>query len=409
MPGPLSGVRVLDFSTVLMGPYACGLLAEHGADVIKVEPLSGDLGREVGPARHSDMGSLFMGFNRGKRSIAIDLKSQEGMALLLKLVARADVLVTNVRPASLARLGLTDAVVRTHNPRIIFCRLFGYGEDGPYAGRSAYDDLIQAAVAIPALVAEATGGEPRFAPINIADRTVGLSVAGTIAMALYHRERTGEGQQIDVPMFETMAGFVLSDHLYGRTFEPALGKAGYVRLLADDRRPYRTRDGHICAVVYSDQNWRAFLGFVGKSDLLEDPRFASMRARTANVEDVLRFLSDELQTRTTAEWLEIFDRLDIPCAAVNTLDSLIDDEHLRAVGFFKQVDHPTEGSIRVAQVAAKWSASPPGADRECPRLGEHSAEILRELGCTPEEIERLTREKIVYALAAEQGSADRAA
>ena len=395
MPGPLSNVRVLDFSTVLMGPYACEVLAEHGADVIKIESLEGDTARAIGPVRNPDMGPLFLGLNRGKRSIALDLKQPAGLSIFHRLVAQSDVLVTNVRPAALVRLGLSyEAVCRT-NAKIIFCRLFGYGEDGPYAGRPAYDDLIQGAAAIPSLVADAGGTAPRYVPMNIADRTVGLSAVSSIGMALFHRERTGQGQQIDVPMFETMASFVLSDHLFGRAFEPALGEPGYVRLLSAQRRPYPTRDGYICVVVYTDQHWKRLLNFLTDKSVDGDPRFQDMAARTTNVDAVLGYLSQVLLQRSTSEWLKILGELDIPCAALNTLESLIDDEHLNAVGFFQVVEHPSEGPIRTTAVPAKWSRTPPSVVRECARLGEHTTQILDELEYTAADIVELRRRNVI--------------
>ena len=402
MPGPLNNVRVLDFSTVLMGPYACEVLAEHGADVIKIESLTGDGARAIGPVRSPDMGPLFLGLNRSKRSISIDIKKPAGHAILRKLVAKSDVLVTNVRPAALARLGLSYEAVHESNPSIIFCRLFGYGENGPYAGRPAYDDLIQGAAAIPSLVADAAGSEPRYVPMNIADRTVGLSAACSISMALYHRERTGQGQQIDIPMFETMASFVLSDHLFGRAFEPAIGKPGYVRLLSSDRRPYRTKDGYVCVVVYTTEQWRRLLTYLEDKTLEEDPRFRDIAARTSNVDAVLSYLSKVLLERTTSEWLRVFDQLDIPCAALNTLDSLIDDPHLNAVGFFKVIEHPTEGTIRTTVVPANWSQTPPSPSRECARLGEHTEEILEQLEYSPIEILELARQDVIRRPASER-------
>ena len=408
MSGPLAGVRVLDLTTVLMGPYACQMLAEHGADVVKVEDLVGEVGRQIGPRRSPGMGALYLGLNRGKRSIAIDLKRSEGIALLHDLIGRNDVIVTNLRPAALARLGLSYDEVRSINPRIIYCTLFGFGEDGPYAGRPAFDDLIQGSVGIPSLIADATGGEPRYVPVNMADRTVGLHAAACISMALFHQQKTGQGQKLEVPMFETMANFVLSDHLYGRAFEPPIGDAGYVRLMSPDRRPYRTADGYICAVLYTDEHWRRFLTFVDRPELIEDPRFRSMSARTTNIDAVLAVLRETLLQRTTAEWLDIFDRLDVPRARLATLDSLLDDEHLKAVGFFRTIEHPSEGTIRVTTSPEKWSGTPSGHERECALLGQHTIEVLEELGYDRNRVAGLLDTGVVLAQAAATRTAERA-
>ncbi len=397
MNGPLEGVRVLDLTTVLMGPYACEMLAEHGADVIKVEEGQGEIGRQIGPSRSPGMGALYLGLNRSKRSLALNLKTPESIKIIAGLLKGSDVFVSNVRPAALERLGLSYDAVREINPRIIYCALVGYGTDGPYAGRAAFDDLIQGASAIPSVLAKASGGEPRYAPVNMADRTVGLHAAACISMALFHQQKTGEGQKIELPMFETMASFVLSDHLFGRAFSPPLGGAGYSRLLSKDRRPYPTKDGYICAVVYTDQQWRRFWQEMGRLEVAEDARFANMAARTRNVDEMLALLSGCLSTRTTAEWVELFDRLDVPCSPLNTLESLIEDPHLKAVGFFQEIDHPSEGRLVATRVPESWSKTPSGAGRECARIGQHTEEVLQELGLSDSDIDRLIAKKVVFA------------
>ncbi|HYH19552.1 MAG TPA: CoA transferase [Azospirillum sp.] len=381
MSGPLNGVRILDLTTVLMGPYATQILGELGADVIKVEPPQGDTVRGIGPMRHPGMGAIFLHANRAKRSIALDLKQPDGRQALLDLARTADVLIYNVRPQAMARLGLSYAEVAAVNPRIVYVGLFGYGQDGPYAAKPAYDDLIQGAVGIPTLFAASTGGEPRYVPATMVDRTVGLHAVYAVTAALFHRERTGQGQAVDVPMFETMTHFVQGDHMGGATFEPAAGPTGYPRLLAPQRRPYRTSDGYICALIYNDKQWRSFFELIGRPDVLDgDPRFADMDSRTRHIDELYGFVAEYLATRTTAEWMEALTRADIPVMRLHTLDSLLEDPHLTATGFFSVVEHPREGSIRSMAVPTRWSATPPAVERQAPALGEHSAEVLREAG-----------------------------
>lgn len=379
--GPLAGIRIVDMTTVLMGPYATQTLADYGADVIKVEPPEGDLVRQIGPARHAGMGPIFLNTNRGKRSICLDLKKPEGREVLLRLAADADVLVYNVRPQAMARLGLSWEEVSAVNPRIVYAGVFGYGQDGPYADKPAYDDLIQGACGLPHLIARAGDGTPRYVPTALSDRVVALAAVGAIAATLVNRERTGRGQRVDIPMMETMTGFVLGDHLGGLTFEPPLDAGGYGRQLSPDRRPYGTRDGYVCALVYNDKQWNAFLAAIGREDLpKKDPRFAGFAARIENIDHVNAELARIFETRTTAEWLALLEAADVPVMPMNDLQGLLSDPHLAATGFFRTVEHPSEGRIRDMRVAATWSATQPAPSRLAPRLGEQGAEILREAG-----------------------------
>ena len=381
MTGPLAGVRIVDLSTVLMAPYATQILGDMGADVIKVEPPGGDPIRGIGPARNAGMGFMFINANRSKRSIVLDLKQPEGRTAILDLAKGADVLIYNLRPQVMARLGLTYEEVSSANPRIIYAGLFGYGQDGPYAGKPAYDDLIQGAVAIPWLSHKADGSEPRYVPTAIIDRGVALAAVGLVNAALFHQARTGLGQRIDIPMFEMMASFVLSDHMAGHTFDPPLGPLGYPRMLTPDRRPYRTKDGYLCVLVYSDRQWRSFFKALGREDEFEnDPRFANMTTRTENIGALYKELAILLATRTTSDWLALMDAADIPAMPLQSLDSLIVDPHLEATGFFSFVDHPSEGRLREMAVPSTWSVSQPKAQRHVPRLGEHSVEVLSEIG-----------------------------
>ena len=387
MSRPLDGVRIVDVSNMLMAPYATQILGDMGADVVKVESPEGDPIRGIGPLRHPGMGAIFLNTNRSKRSLVLDLKQPDGHAAVFELIKAADVLVTNLRPQAMARLGLDYAAVSKCNPRILYAGLFGYGQSGPYAAKPAFDDLIQGAVAVPWLSHLADGSEPRYAPTAIVDRGVALWAVGQIAAALVHQSRTGQGQRIDLPMFEMMASFVLGDHLSGHTFDPPIGPTGYPRMLNPDRRPYRTRDGFVCVVIYTDGHWRAFARELGREEeFRRDPRYRSMTSRTENIAALYRELADLLRTRTTAEWLDLFERADVPAMPLNSLESLIQDPHLNATGFFSTVDHPSEGRLREMAYPSTWSASQPRGSRHAPRLGEHSIEVLREIGYSDERI-----------------------
>ncbi|WP_421956475.1 CaiB/BaiF CoA transferase family protein [Polaromonas sp.] len=377
--GPLAGVRVLDLTTVVMGPAATQILGDLGADVIKVEQPDGDSMRGIGPFRHAGMGPLYLQANRNKRSVMLNLKSPEGRASLLALAASVDVVVSNIRPQAMKRLGLDYASVREINPSIIFCAAVGYGSGGPDAGKAVYDDLMQAASGISGLFRKVDGA-PRYAPVNLCDRIVGLYLTISVTSALYHRQRTGEGQEIEVPMFETMAQFVLADHMGGGAFVPPEGKMGYLRLLSRTRGPYATKDGHLSLVVYTNTHWRAFSKLVGEPDLLDrDPRFFTQETRTQNAEAIGEYLSVHLATKTNQEWLDILTKADIPASPVNDIEDLFEDPHLKAVNFFSDMEHPTEGTLRTARFPVVFGRSPATIRRLAPTLGEHTQEVLDEL------------------------------
>lgn len=387
--GPLSGVRILDLSSVVMGPYATQVLGDLGADVIKVESPAGDNMRAVGPMRNAGMGHLYLHLNRNKRSIVLDLKTEAGREACLKLAENCDALLYNIRPQAMARLGLSYEAVSARNPRLVYIGAYGFSEAGPYAGRPAYDDLIQGQTGIADLFRRQSGDIPRYAPLTLADRAVGLHVAIALVSAVLHARALGQGQSVEIPMFEGMAHMVLGDHLGGATFEPPLGPTGYARLLAAHRRPYATADGYLCLLIYNDKHWRNFFALIGRPELEHDPRFSSHTARARHIDDAYAFVAEIMRTRSSAEWLADLTQADIPAAHLYSVDDLIHDTHLQSTGFIHELDHPTEGKLRTTAPLGRYERTPTTIRRPAPRLGEHSREILREAGCTDTEIDAL--------------------
>ena len=388
--GPLAGVRILDLTTVLMGPFATQILAGLGAEVIKVEPPEGDGIRHIGPMRNPGMGHIFLHVNRGKRSVALDLKQPAARDALLRLAQRADAMISNVRPAAMKRLGLDYDAVAARNPRIVYVTCCGFGQRGPSAAKPAYDDLIQGAAGIPWLMQRAGAPAPAYAPVTLVDRLTALHAAYSVSAALYAREKTGKGQAVEVPMFEAATQFVLGDHLGGLTFEPPIGEPGYARLLTPHRKPYETRDGHVCLLIYNDKQWRSFFAAIGEPERFErDPRFSSQTARGEHIDAVYAYVAEVMRTRTTAEWERLLDDADIPHQPMNSPADLLADPHLRATGFVAEEHHPSEGTLHALAAPTSWSGTPLGVPAPAPRLGEHTVEVLREAGCSAGEIEAL--------------------
>ncbi|HEX6211917.1 MAG TPA: CoA transferase [Methylomirabilota bacterium] len=388
MSGPLTGVRVVDCTTVVLGPWAAQQLGDLGADVVKIEPPEGDTTRQLGPMRNPDMGAFYLAVNRNKRSIVLDLKQASARRVLLRLAEGADVLLHNYRPQAARRLGMSYETFRAVNPGIVYVGTYGFRAAGPYGDKPAYDDIIQAASGLASLQASLFG-EPKYVPTIVADKTSSMTVLVAVLAALYHKARTGEGQEVEVPMLESLAAWVMVEHLYGETFVPPVDSVGYKRVLNRYRRPFKTKDGYLAILPYTDQNWRDFFIIAGRQDLLDDPRFKTLGTRLRHIEILYEELGKIATTRTNAEWLAELDRRNIPGMVVNSLESLLRDPHLEATGFWQVVEHPTEGTMRLPGIPAAYSRTPASIRRLPPRLGEHSVEILREAGLSPPEIDAL--------------------
>lgn len=387
---PLDGIKVLEIASMIFGPLAGQYLGDMGAEVIKLEPPEGDLTRSIGPRRSARMGSFFLTSNRNKRSIVVDLKRPEGRQVLDQLVARTDVLLHSLRTPAANRLGLDYAELAERNPALVYCHVTGYADDGLYGGRPAYDDIIQAASGL-ARLQTVIAGEPRFLPTIVADKVSGVHAAYAIVLALMHRLRTGEGQRVDVAMFETMAAFNMLEHQWGHAFEPPLAPMGYEPVAKAVRRPYKTTDGHLALLPYSNAHWQRFFELAGAPEIMADPRFATFAARQKHFREVWDEIERQVARKSNAEWLCLLSPEDIPFSIVNDLEDLPADPHLASVGFWSIEEHPTEGRLRVPANPLRMSASQPGITRLPPVLGEHGADILRECGFDEPAIAAMTQ------------------
>ncbi|MCX7283538.1 MAG: CoA transferase [Novosphingobium sp.] len=386
--GPLAGVRVLDLTSVLMGPYATQIFADLGADVIKIEGPAGDTTRAIPPGPDARRGAMFLNVNRGKRSLALDLKQVAARDAVLRLAEGADVFIHSMRAQAIARLGLDYAALRAANPKIIYANLYGYGRNGPYRDYPAYDDIVQAASGVVDLQARLSGGEPTYVANVIADKVSGLTGAYAVIAALFARERSGIGQEVEVPMFETMVSFASVEHLCGALFDPPQGPPEYPRATSPSRRPYRTADGHVGVMIYNDKQWQAFFRELGNPPWSQDPMFANLRSRTENIGEVLASVARELAMRTTAEWMDLFRRAEIPATPIASLDQLLHDPHLVETGFWQERETEA-GTLRYPGIPTTFSETPGAIGDPGPVLGADTMAVLAEAGLAPDEIDAL--------------------
>lgn len=382
--GPLAGVKIVDMSSVVLGPFATLIFGDLGADVIKIEAgqkgKAGDLMRYAGASPTGDLGPIYTSLNRNKKSVQLDAKTEEGKAAIVALLKDADVFFHNVRLAGMGRLGLDYDSVKAINPGIVYVHCAGFGAGGPYEKRQAYDDLIQGASGFAALNAMRSGGDPEYAPSLVADKTVGLFATYATLAALYHKEKTGEGQFVSVPMLETFTFFNLVENLYGETFLPGNGKLAYTRSINANRKPYKTKDGYIGLVPYSDQQWEQFFEMGGKKGVFEDPRFSTYSARTENTTELYAIIGEVALLKTTDEWLTLLDEANIPAMRYNEMSDVLADPHLAAVDFFQTRSHPDAGEYRTMKHPVEFSATPANIDIDPPRLGADTETILASLG-----------------------------
>lgn len=389
----LQGLRVIDLTTIVLGPYATQILGDLGADVIKVEPRGGDLFRAVRPGRSPDMGAGFLNCNRNKRSIVVDLKHPQGLATLHRLLAEADVLVHNMRPQAAEQLHLSYEKLQPMFPHLVYCHAPGFGRSGRYANAPAYDDIIQALSGLAHL--NRNDDEPRFLRTIACDKVGGLHLAIGVLGGLVRRLRSGNGCEVEVPMFESMVSFLMLEQLAGRSFQPPLGPIGYDRLLSPHRKPFRTRDGFVSILPYNTTHWIAFLNFIDRPDLAAAAWVASPTRRSELVDTLYQVIDSVTPSRTTQEWLTALTELDIPCARVKQLDELFEDPHLQDVSLFEQIEHPSEGALRTVRTPFITSVDATLPDRPAPALGADSRTVLAEAGIDAAHVEELIKLGVV--------------
>ena len=381
MSGPLSGVKVIDLSINILGPMAAQTLGDMGADVIKIETPQGDKNRYSGPSRHHGMSALFMANNRNKRSVVLDLKSAEGIEALMILVETADVFIHTVRASAAERLGFSYEAVSKRNPRIIYAFAAGYNQDGAKKDRPVYDDVIQAECGLVGMIRDVYG-EVQYVPTAVIDKSSGQMLAGAIAMALYSREKTGEGQAVYIPMLENAVAWLMVEHIWNGVFDPPTGPLGYTRMLSSNRRPFQTSDGHISICALTDDQWQRAFTAMGKTEWAADARFKTLPERNRNFNELYRLVAECIKTRSTHEWCAALDAADVPNGAVNTLQGVYDDPYLKESGFWTHYEHPTEGACVTTAVVPRFSKTPGGLRRPQPTLGQHTEEVLAEIGYT---------------------------
>ena len=384
---PLAGIRILDLTTVMLGPYATQMLGDYGADIVKIESPGGDSTRATGPALEPGMAATFIGANRSKRSVVLDLKQAAAREALMLLIDTADVMVYSMRPQKMQALGLTPDVLRARNPRLVVVAVHGFAEGGPYAGRPAYDDIIQGLCGLASL-SELQGGEPAYLPTVICDKACALYATQAILIALVARGQSGTGSYVEMPMLEAMVNFTLVEHFYGQHFRPPLGEAGYSRMLTVWRRPYATSDGHVCIVPYSDQHWRKFFTEAGRPEVMADARFQGMAQRTRNIDALYAELAACVAERSTAQWLAVCERLDIPAAPYNRLADLERDPQLAQTGYFATLADPAMGTLVMPTAPLKFNGARTQPTLP-PRLGQHTIEVLAQAGLSGPQIEML--------------------
>jgi crotonobetainyl-CoA:carnitine CoA-transferase CaiB-like acyl-CoA transferase len=393
MAGPLDGVRILDVTSVGYGPYACQILGDYGAEIVKVESREGDITRNITPFRNPGMGHFYLMANRNKRNIVLDLKDARGRDAFLKLVETMDAVICSIRPDAMDRLGLGYDDCRAINPNIVYVALVGFGQSGPYAKRPAYDDIIQGVSGMAAMQG-GRDGAPTFVKASVCDKICSQVAAHATLAALFSRERSGTGQLVEVPMFESMVGFNLIEHHAGHAFEPPLGPAGYERSMVEYRRPFATADGYICALPYNTKQWRAFFSVMNRDAMIDDPRVVDPKIRSEKIGELYEMVAALVKDWKTADLLAAFKQADIPHGEATKLDDLADDPHMRAVGFFQTFEHPSEGTIKLTAPPMKFSETPPDIRQLPALLGEHSVEILREAGYSDAQISELLAEGV---------------
>lgn len=392
--GPLSGMRIIDLTSVVMGPYCTQILCDLGAEVIKIENADGDPTRHLGPTRRPLQSGMFININRGKKSVVIDLKQQEGRDLCLRLMSTADAVVHSMRPAAIKRLGLTYEDVRQHNPEIIYANLYGFGRKGRYANLPAYDDTIQAVSGMSMLQSHMVG-EPQYTATVLGDKLCGVAGAYAVMAAMIFKLRSGKGQEVEIPMFETMASFLLVEHMSGAVFNPPLGPPMYERVILPDRKPFKTQTGYLAVIIHNDKQWRNFTKVLNRDDLASDERFTTQAGRSKNTRAFYEITSAIFLEKSAEEWKEILEQAEVPVAELNSLEDLFSDPHMEDVGFFREVDDHPDGPVRLPVFPITFSESPATFNAIAPELGQHTRELLGELKINNEEITALSQKNII--------------